>query len=373
MMNFDSMMLFKLILVLVLYLFLPLTALTYYFSRRNRRVAEVERVFSLLKVDVDYRKVYETEKLGQYLWALSYASVVAIAGLALLFLGPELLQNAEFPVVMLGKAEFPQHGSRLVFGMAFLGAYMWGFQYIFRRYALNDLLPGVYYDLSIRMILAASIALVVYNAYSALAGSDDNSGGITATIWPALAFLIGIFPQRGLRYLTDRIPMLAPDTDPSVRDMPLEMIEGIETHDVLRLEELGIDSCYDLAQADFVPLLLKTPYSARQLIDWILQAKLCVYFGPSVKDLRQQGVRTIVDLEPLSDDEIAQLPLDTTVTKVALERARNAMKSSEEIKRLREVGQLLGRFWQRQDDLEPAIQSSAGLAREERKIGETLT
>jgi hypothetical protein len=362
-----------LILVLVLYLFLPLTALTYYFSRRNRRVAEVERVFSLLKVDVEYRRVYETEKFCQYLWAVGYASVVALAGLVLLFLGPELIEKGEFPVVLLGKSEFPMQGSRLVFGMAFLGAYMWGFQHIFRRYSLNDLVPSVYYDLSIRMILAAIIALVVYNGYSALAGSEEKNGGITATIWPALAFLIGIFPQRGLRYLTDRIPMLAPDNDPSVRDMPLEMIEGIEAHDVLRLEELGIDTCYDLAQADFVPLVLKTPYSARQLIDWILQAKLCVSFGPAVKDLRQQGIRTIIDLEPLTDDEIAQLPLDTTVTKVSLERARNAVKCNEEIKRLREVGQLLGRFWQRQNDAQPAIPSASPLAGEPRKMGETLT
>jgi hypothetical protein len=298
---------------------------------------------------------------------------VAIAGLVLLFLGPELIEKGEFPVVLLGKSEFPMQGSRLVFGMAFLGAYMWGFQHIFRRYSLNDLVPSVYYDLSIRMILAAIIALVVYNGYSALAGSDEKSGGITATIWPALAFLIGIFPQRGLRYLTDRIPMLASDSDPSVRDMPLTMIEGIEAHDVLRLEELGIDTCYDLAQADFVPLLLKTPYSARQLIDWILQAKLCVSFGPSVKDLRQQGIRTIVDLEPLTDDEIAQLPLDTTVTKVSLERARNAIKSNEEIKRLREVGQLLGKFWQRQSDAQPAATPATPLTGEPRNMRETLT
>ena len=36
----------------------------------------------------------------------------------------------------------------------------------------------------------------------------------------------------------------------------------------------------------FVPLTLKTPYSTRQLIDCILQAKACVYFGEDVKDLR---------------------------------------------------------------------------------------
>lgn len=350
MMDFDSLTVLKLILVFVLYLFLPLTTLTYYFSRRNRRLAEIDRIFSILKISPDYRKVYETERLGQYLWALAYASFVSCVGLTLLFFGHEIFPDAELPSVKLGEVAFPQDGSRLVVGMAFLGAYLWGFQYIFRRYALNDLLPTVYYDLSIGMILAATIALVVYNAYAALAGGSDSNGGITSNIWPALAFLIGIFPQRGLRWLTDRVPMLAPENNPSVRKMPLEMIEGIEVHDVLRLEELGIDTCYDLATADFVPLMLKTPYSARQLIDWILQAKLCICFGESVKELREHGIRSIIDLEPLTQADIEALPLETTVTKVALERAHNALKNDAEIKRLREVGQLVGRFWRRDDE-----------------------
>jgi hypothetical protein len=352
--GFDPTTVVKLVAVLVLYLFLPLTALTYYFSRRNRRAAEIERIFSILKIEPGYRKVYETEGLGHYLWAVAYASVVACFGLTVLFLGPEIgFPNGEFPMVSLSGVEFPQAGSRLIFGMAFLGAYLWGFQYIFRRYALNDLLSSVYYDLSIRMILAAVIAVVIYNAYTALAGGGDSQGGITANIWPALAFLIGIFPQRGLRWLTDRLPMLAPDADPSVREMPLEMIEGIETHDILRLEELGVDTCFDLANADFVPLILKTPYSARQLIDWILQAKLCVCFGASVKDLREHGIRTIVDLEPLEPADIEALPLETSVTKVALEHAQKSVKNDTEIKRLREAGRSLGRFWEHQDEPGP--------------------
>jgi hypothetical protein len=349
MMDYNSMTSFKLIALLVLYLFLPLTALTY-LSRRNRRMAEIDRIFLILKIGVDYRKVYEIEGLGQYLWALAYASAVSCVGLTVLFLGPEIFPGAEFPMVKLGEVDFPQMGSRLVFGMAFLGAYVWGFQYIFRRYSLNDLLSSVYYDLSIRMILAAIIAVVVYNAYAALSGGSDSNGGITANMWPALAFLIGIFPQRGLRWLTERIPMLAPDNDPSVRRMPLEMIEGIETHDILRLEELGIDTCYDLGNADFIPLILKTPYSARQLIDWILQAKLCMCFGEAVKDLRQHGIRTIIELEPLTAEDIEALPLQTSVTKIALERAQKSVKDDADIKRLREVGKVLGRFWQGEEE-----------------------
>ncbi len=144
----------------------------------------------------------------------------------------------------------------------------------------------------------------------------------------------------------DRVPLLSPKGKGNVshRDASLEIIEGIEPHDVLRLEEMGIDTCYDLATVDFVPLVLKTPYSARQLIDWILQAKLCIYFEETVKDLRQAGIRTIMDLESLQAAEIEALSKATRVTQYALTRAQESVKSDAEVKHLIHVGHLLGRF-----------------------------
>lgn len=370
----------------VLYSFLPFTILSYLLSRWYRREAEVNRILSLLKIDqMDpaYKKAYEIEKRRYYLWAFAYISVVTCVGLALLFLPGRIgLKDGEFPTVSMGSVEspqsggaelsksgkdssksdaespkssggssksgvkFPHPGSRLVFGMAFFGAYLWGLQYLFRRYSLNDLLPSVYYGMSVRMILAAIIAVVIYNAGKALAGDGDSNGGITDNIWPALAFVLGMFPQRGLRWLTERLPIFSAETDSSVRKMPLEMIEGLEAHDVLRLEEQGIDSCYDLATADFVPLILKTPYSARQLIDWILQAKLCIYVGDSIKDLRKSGIRTLLDLDHLDDDaKINQLVTGTAVTEAAIRQAKASVKSNNEIERLHDVGLLLGKFW----------------------------
>jgi predicted RecB family nuclease len=142
---------------------------------------------------------------------------------------------------------------------------------------------------------------------------------------------------------------LAPETE-AVRRAPLEMVEGIEIHDSLRLEELGIDTCYDLATVDFVPLMLKTPYSARQLIDWILQAKLCVYFGDAVKNLRQQGFRTVIDLAQLTQKEIEALAAETALTQSALEHAQQSVThEAAELERLREAGRVLGTFWERED------------------------
>ena len=267
----GSLIAFKLIALAVLYAFIPLSAFTYYLSRRRRRVVEVDRILALLKIDPDYRKAYAPDSAASYLAGVLYLSTVAGIGLTVLFFSHEIgLVNGDFPPVTLGDVEFP---------------------------------------------------------------------------------------QQGLRWLTDRLPMVSRKEDSLVRAAPLEMIEGIEAHDVLRLEELGIDTCYDLAAADFVPLVLRTRYSPRQLIDWILQAKLCVHFGETVKDLRRLGIRTIVDLELLAEDEIQALPSETSVTAPVLHRAREAVLKSAELHRLRELGVMLGMFWNRPVDLTPPSSS----------------
>ena len=89
--------------------------------------------------------------------------------------------------------------------------------------------------------------------------------------------------------------------------------------------------------------------TARVFRPWILQAKLCVYFGDSVKELRHLGIRTIVDLEALTPEEMIALPDDTSVTATVLARARDSVRTNPEMLRLREVGQMLGMFWGREE------------------------
>jgi hypothetical protein len=335
----------KFIGMIALYLFLPLTAITYNLFRRYRRDSEIKRIFKIMRVDAEYQAAFEDRKPGRhFLLAVFYASLVSCIGFVVLFLGPELKLDA-IEGVKIWNAHFPQQGSWLVVGMAFMGGYLWGLQHLFRRYATNDLMPAVYYSLSIRMVLAAVIALLIYNAFRTVAGGDGTEGGMTWNVWPALAFMIGMFPRRGLNWLSDRIPILSQSTDPSVRQTPLDMIEGITVHDRMRLEEEGIDTCYDLAVADFVPLILKTPYSARELVDWILQAKLCVQFGDAVTDLRQNGIRTVIDLKRINQSDIEALATETSLTKSALQCSRDSIENDAEIKRLQEARDLLGKFW----------------------------
>src|SRR3546814_3447037 len=82
---------------------------------------------------------------------------------------PNLLLLGAFEAATAGEIEKYQTGTLLFFGMAFLGAYLWGLQHILHRYYTSDLLPGVYYGLGTRLIFAAIIALMVYHMLPAIA------------------------------------------------------------------------------------------------------------------------------------------------------------------------------------------------------------
>jgi predicted RecB family nuclease len=75
-----------------------------------------------------------------------------------------------------------------------------------------------------------------------------------------------------------------------------------------------------------------------------------VYFGDAVKNLRQQGFRTVIDLAHLTPQEIDTLAIETALTKSALEHAQKSVKrEAAELERLREAGWLLGTFWEHED------------------------
>ena len=103
MIDFNCSNIYVLLVLIALYLFLPLTALTYFFFRKHRREAEVKRIFKILKMDESYEKFYDDYKLGLCLFfAVFYASVISVIGLALLFMGSNI-GFTEFPTMNFGK------------------------------------------------------------------------------------------------------------------------------------------------------------------------------------------------------------------------------------------------------------------------------
>ncbi len=364
----DPTLIFRMLVIVVLVGFLPLCAITYFTYRLGQRRLEVERILNILQITSQYRKIYSCD-IGPYHFGISvlFAMTVSIIGLSSLFLSAELGLGST-PNLLLGGSMLAandcsanetciiayQHGALMMYGIGFMGAYLWGLQSIFRRYAMNDLLPVAFFHFGLRMIFSPMVALIFYHVVGGFNGdystqADSNQQLLSPSadgLMLLLAFVIGMFPNRGIKWMMSRATLLTSENHASVQNLPLEMIEGLSAFDKDRLQELGIDSCYDLATADFIPLLLKTPYGSRELIDWLLQAKLCVRFGDSVDALREQGFRLITDLEGLDDSYLEQLAKDTSLTLSSLQRATKATDSDHNIARLKRAAESLGKYWE---------------------------
>ena len=364
----------KIFLLVSFVIFIPASAACYYYSRSSQRHSEVMRYLSIL--NIKKIELFEHKHpVVSLTSAVLYVTIISVCFWWLILFG-EGTDVVTTPNYLFGGASILinasvedtvayQSGALLTFSMAFLGAYLWGIQNIARRYSMNDLIPAAYYNVGVRMIFACILALVFYHLSKMIPdfftgmfidpsqNTSDNgeNGGENATqmFMPIVAFLIGFFPQRGLKWLTEKFSMFTHQQDPTVRDLPLEMIEGIKIYDRVRLQELGIDSCYDLANADYIPYLFKSPYSPRVLINWILQAKLCVYFGENVKDLREHGIHTVWQLKDYDFEKLVDMAKTTALTEDTIIMVYEQAKKDKEIERLIEAQLELSQYWNKKD------------------------
>jgi hypothetical protein len=114
---------------------------------------------------------------------------------------------------------------------------------------------------------------------------------------------VGMFPERAIDYMKEKIKYFSTKNMVKSDDLPLDMIEGISIYHRMRLTEIGIDNAQNLAVADLVGLMLKTPFKPSQIIDWIGQAKLYLFFKKDITALREIGIRTVFDIKAVCVDE----------------------------------------------------------------------
>jgi hypothetical protein len=158
----------------------------------------------------------------------------------------------------------------------------------------------------------------------------------TREILPVVAFLTGMLPEQALVYIRERVGIFSERNASKAYDFPLQMIEGINMFHRIRLSEVGIDNAQNLAEANIVELLLKTPFSPLQLIDWVAQAKLYIYFRSDIETLRSEGIRTVFDLRQICDNEqfIDQLASATGLSGVSLNIVCQRMREDHSVTRL---------------------------------------
>ncbi len=191
-------------------------------------------------------------------------------------------------------------------GFAFLGAYFFTLNLLFKRYSRGDLSPKAFSHVSIRIFNALIIVWVI--------GAATGDTGTTAMY--IMAFGIGIMPESGIMWMKQ---LLEKDTlkgiFPNFRAKhPITDLEGISLYDKARLIEEGVESVETLAHHNMIELMLRSGISAARIVDLVDQAILYIHttgkvkvenpsegtdekgFRRGIDILREEGIRTATDL-----------------------------------------------------------------------------
>lgn len=313
-----AVILVKMLVVLFLASVIPGTAYSFIRFRLKKKAEEYSHLIDLLKiVSHDQSKIPRIKKEyapTDYMLPVAFASLVSFAACIFLLFGGELtaisIQKNVDSVLLSGigfshsiEDEATYRRSLAVIITAMMGGYVMAAQNVIRRLLTMDLTPGAYYSAGLRIIFAALVALIL----SFIIGDTVSDGMLSG-----IAFLTGIFPERGLRVLMEKVKILSEKTGLKSDDLPLEMIEGISYFHKIRLTELGIDNAQNLAEANFLDLVVKTSFPPNQLLDWISQAELYMRFKDNIKKLREVGIRNVFDYlevgrHPKQLKEVAEL------------------------------------------------------------------
>lgn len=192
---------------------------------------------------------------------------------------------------------------------AFLDAYFFGLQALFRRCVWPDLGPNAFLAFSHRIILSAIGIWVIVVCFEVCGEGATQAVFSAASLSKAqgllvVAFTVGVFPRTLWQIITAALTkltyvMLAV---PSVEArQPLDHLDGLTIWHESRLEIEDIENVPNMASADMVDLVLHTQTPAERLVDRIDQAIRYRALGPEAETdftttrrgkLRAQGNRT---------------------------------------------------------------------------------
>ncbi len=182
----------------------------------------------------------------------------------------------------------------LAFG--FLGALVFCFQLLYQRFTSQDLKPSIFLRCAFALFSGMAFNYVVFSAVLSFSAAFQSSGanvGTEALIGAIVAFSLGYFPNLAIRWFS-RVAYRGLG-EPARRSdaQHLSQVDGIGIFHEERLNEEGIYNLQDLAFADVGRLLIKTPYTARQLMYWVDQSLLLLHLeAGEIEGFRRGGVST---------------------------------------------------------------------------------
>lgn len=285
----------RIIIILVISGFMPITAMSFFIFRLPQKEKDFTKSIKEMGISTS-RSIRESYSISKYLLPVTFAFLICLGFIvAFTFGGNSSDWNDS---VFLSGPFFGENNKEIIFqsfsvlSWAFLGGFIWSAQNIIRRLIAYDLSPSVYYSAGIRILLASAVALVL----SYILGSETSNFIAFESSLAAIGLLAGMFPERILNYLIKQYQQFVAGNSVTEQSLSLYNIEGISIYHKERLEEIGIDNAQNLATSSLTQLIAETPFDARQLLDWIGQAKLVCYVKDDIHRLRAIGIRSVFDL-----------------------------------------------------------------------------
>lgn len=179
---------------------------------------------------------------------------------------------------------------------AFLGAYLFSVQGLFRRYLRSDFKPIAVTQASLRVLTAWIVAFLLV-----LLPLEEIYPDVSKRWLQVVGFFVGIFSLQVLGWIWDltvkRIPnLLASFT--RLANTELTELDGLDSWHQDRLDEAGINYVRGLATSDFLDLLIGVRLPCETLVDWVDQAILRMHVNKQTwkKLQKETPIRTASDM-----------------------------------------------------------------------------
>lgn len=198
---------------------------------------------------------------------------------------------------------------------AFLGAYLFSAQSLFRRYVSSDFKPTAISQAALRVITAWLVAfLLALVPVKALLPAADEA---TVSSWlKVLGFFSGLFSLEvlgGVWELTTKAFPWLQNRMRGTSELPnaeLTDLDGVDNWHVDRLDEAGIRYVRGLATADFLDLLISVRMPTETLVDWVDQALLRMHVTRETwQAFQKTSLRTASDFLDAVGDEAQRTKL----------------------------------------------------------------